>query len=162
MTALLPLGTWVPILDGDPIAAATYNNHYSSAKSRARRLAKGTLQFGGPAERLILSSPDRRALFGWRRQRFRADAQRGVECFIFSNVGAELSSALIVEADEIADRYWPGERHFTFVNAAATRSRRSRQSRPGECFRRAGWLPCGVSQAGLVILESVSNLRGSA
>lgn len=136
MTALLPLATFVPILDGDPVAARIYNGHYSSEKSRARRLANGTLQFGGPSERLILSTPCRRALFGWRRQQFRADDQRGVECFIFSNLGAALrSSALIREADRIADERWPGERHFTFVNALATCAHRSPDRKPGACSR---------------------------
>jgi hypothetical protein len=128
MTRLLNLGLWVPILDGDPVAAKIYNAHYSSTKSRARREARGTLQFGGPGERIILSTPNRCALFGWRRQQFRQDEQDGVECFIFSNRGCNLSSILIREADRIADERWPGERHFTFVNEAETTTRRGAKS----------------------------------
>lgn len=156
MNALLPLALWVPILDADPIAAQIYNGHYSSEKSRARRLANGTLQFGGPGQRLILSTPCRRALFGWRRQQFRSDKQTGVECFIFSNNGAGLSSDLISSADAIADERWPGERHFTFVDAPKTARRRSRRGRPGECFIAAGWQPCGKSSRGLFILERLA------
>ncbi|MEN2711405.1 hypothetical protein [Sphingomonas sp. VL_57B] len=153
MTRLLNLGLWVPILDGDPVAAKIYNAHYSSTKSRARREARGTLQFGGPGERIILSTPNRCALFGWRRQQFRQDEQDGVECFIFSNRGCNLSSILIREADRIADERWPGERHFTFVNEAETTTRRGAKSCPGQCFIHAGWRPAGVSEGGLHILE---------
>lgn len=149
MSLLLPLGTWVPILDGDPLAAAIYDQHYSSKRSRERRARNGTLQFGGPSARLILSTPCRKALFGWRRQQYRADEQTGVECFIFSNLGAGLSSVLVAAADAIADRRWPGERHFTFVDAAEIKS-----TNPGYCFLKAGWERCGTSQErGLVILS---------
>lgn len=154
MTALLPLATWVPILDGDPIAAGMYERHYSSARSRARRQARGILQFGGPGERMILSTSCRRALFVWCRRAFRMDEQTGVNCSVFRNEGAGLSSDLIRAADDIADQRWRGERHFTFVNPNATAKRRSVRSAPGECFLRAGWRDTGRRSArGLHILE---------
>ena len=151
---LLPLGIWVPVLDGDPIAAAMYERHYSSARSLARRRERGVLQFCGPSARLVLMTPDRRALCAWRKHKVRDDAQAGVECSIFRNEGAALSSELIRAADAIADARWPGERHFTFVDERATARGRSRRSQPGECFRRAGWQECGRSKArDLLILE---------
>lgn len=154
MSALLPLDTWVPIVDGDPIAAAMYDRHYSSERSRDRRRERGTLQFMGPCERLVLMTPCRRALFAWRKHQIRDDGQIGVECSIFRNEGAGLSSGLIRAADAIADERWPGQRHFTFVDEEKTAARRSRQAAAGECFIRAGWRQCGRSQErDLVILE---------
>ncbi|MBX9815385.1 MAG: hypothetical protein K2X76_11850 [Sphingomonas sp.] len=156
MTALLPLGTWVPIIDGDPVAAAMYMRHYSSKRSRDRRLARATLQIAGPSNRILLSTPCRRALFVWRRHSFRMDSQDGIECMMFRNEGAGLSSELIRAADAIADQRWPGERHFTFVKADETASRRSRQAAPGQCFIHAGWRPAGFSKRRkLHILERV-------
>jgi hypothetical protein len=135
MTRLLDLAVWVPILDGDATAAATYQRHYSSAKTRARRLERGTTLFLGPGEKLVLSTPCRRALFAWRLARYRKDDQLGVECAIFSNLSAGRSSDLIRAADAIADERWPGERHFTFVNPRAIES-----TNPGFCFLCADWV----------------------
>ena len=109
---MLPLGTWAPILDGDELAAAMYNRHYSSARSRLRREQRGTLQFMGPCEQLVLMTPCRRALFAWRRHKVRDDGQAGIECSIFRNEGAGVASDLIRAADALADRRWPGQRHF--------------------------------------------------
>ena len=145
---LLPLATWIPVLDGNPAAAALYNRHYSSLRSRARREERSTLQFGGPSERMIIMSSSLDALFGWRRQRYRADEQSGVECFIFRNEGFGVASDMIRAADAIADMRWRGERHFTFVNP-----RHVRGNPPGNCFRRAGWSECGRSTRGLIVLE---------
>lgn len=146
-TALLPLGTWVPIPDGDAVAADIYHEHYSSERSRQRRLERGTLLIMGPGQKLLLATPCRRALFGWRV--FIDDTgQRGVNCAIFSNRGAGLSSVLIRAADAIADQRWPGERHYTYVDP------RRVSANPGYCFKMAGWRFCGVTKSrGLHILE---------
>ena len=74
--------------------------------------------------------------------------QEGVECAVFRNEGAILSSELVRQADAIADFCWPGERHYTFVRAEAVRS-----SNPGFCFMAAGWRKCGMTKSGLLILE---------
>jgi hypothetical protein len=153
VTALLALAPWVPILDGEPVAARMYERHYSARKSLSLRRERGTSLFAGPGNKLVLSTPCRRALFVWRRERYRFDGQEGVNCAVFRNEGAGLSSELIQVADGIADRRWPGERHFTFVDPAATAARRSRHSRPGECFYRAGWTFAGLTARGLHILE---------
>jgi len=146
MNALLPLATWVPILDGDRIAADIYNAHYSSERSRERRRARGTLLILGPGQKLLLATPCRRALFAWRK--FIGDAgQDGVNCAIFSNRGAGRSSDLIRAADAIADRRWPGERHYTYVDPAHV------SANPGFCFKMAGWRFCGRTKSrGLHIL----------
>jgi hypothetical protein len=149
VTELLPFATWVPILDGDATAAAMYERHYSSARSRARRQARGTMLFLGPGEKLVLMTPCRRALFAWRLERYRASGQAGVECAVFRNEGAGLSSDLIRAADAIADARWPGERKFTHVDPRAVQS-----SNPGFCFLKAGWERCGVTKSRrLVILQ---------
>jgi hypothetical protein len=156
MTATIPLldiATWIPILDGDDHGRAQYERHYSARKSLARRLERGTRLFVGPGFKLVLTTPCRRGLFVWRKELYRADGQEGVNCAIFRNEGAGLSSDLIIAADRIADQRWPGERHFTFVDADETHHRRSKFSPPGQCFIHAGWQLCGASADGLQILE---------
>jgi len=154
---LLPLATWVPVLDGDAVAVTMYERHYSAARGLARRRARGTTLFLGPGQKLVLMTPCRRALFAWRRERYRRDGQIGVECAIFRNEGAGLSSELISSADLIADRRWPGVRHFTFVDPAETARRRSRGGAPGQCFIHAGWRQCGeTASRGLKILERLA------
>ena len=98
--------------------------------------------FVGPGEKLVLLTPCERALFCWRKERYRLDGQEGVNCAIFRNEGAGRSSDLIREADQIAWNRWPGERLYTYVDASKVRRKRD----PGRCFLRAGWRPCGVSK----------------
>lgn len=142
----LPFGpTWVPILDGDDAARAMFDRHYSRyfyADGRQPKL------FVGPGEKMVLTTPCRRALFVWRKFRS-ADGQLGVNCAIFRNEGAGLSSDLIRAADDLADARWPGERHFTYVSPKKIRS-----CNPGFCFIAAGWRRIGITKKRkLVILE---------
>lgn len=145
---------WRPSRDGDPIALALYERHYSArayADGRPRRL------FIGPGEKLVLIGHDDRALFAWRRFISR-DNQDGVCCSVFRNEGYELSSDLVAEADALADARWPDEtRHFTYVAPLRVRS-----SNPGYCFKAAGWRTAGWTKGGhgrerLVILERIRN-----
>lgn len=148
MTELLPLATWVPILDGEQAAREQFERHYSAASSLKRRRERGTKLFAGPGQKLVLATPCRRALFVWRKFISRDD-QTGVSCAVFRNEGAGLSSDLIREADRIADERWPGERHFTYVNP-----RKVRSANPGFCFKMAGWRECGITKRNrLIILE---------
>ena len=90
-------------------------------------------------------------MFVWRK--FIDDAepkQEGVNCAVFRNEGRLLSSLLIRQADAIADRVWPGERHYTYVDPKAVRS-----TNPGFCFVAAGWRRCGMTKGGLLIFERV-------
>lgn len=142
---LLDFATWVPILDGDDDARALFDRHYSRKQYADGRTP---LLFLGPGQKLVLTTPCRRALFAWRKFKS-GDGQRGVNCAIFRNEGAGLSSDLIREADAIADRRWPGERHYTYVNPRKVQSRN-----PGYCFIQAGWRRCGVTKWNkLLILE---------
>ncbi len=102
----------------------------------------------GPGEQVCLMTAQLDAAFIWRKERFRRDAQTGVNCAVFRNEGETLSSLLIREAAEIALSRWPGERLFTFIDSAKVRS-----SNPGFCFLMAGWRRCGKSALGLLIME---------
>lgn len=141
---------WIQVLDGNLTAEALYRRHYS--RRSGERKKRGLIV--GPDEKMVLLWPDARALFAWRKERHRKDSQAGVNCAVFRNEGPELSSTLIRAADDIAWERWPGERHFTFVDAQKTTRRRSAKAEPGACFIHAGWRPCGTTKdRGLSILE---------
>jgi hypothetical protein len=130
-----PYSTWIPILDGDDEARGMFDRHYSRYRYADGRQPK---LFVGPGQKMVLTTPCRRALFVWRKF-ISGDGQTGVNCAIFRNEGAGLSSFLVEEADALADQRWPGERHYTYVSAAKTSSRRGKESPPGKCFIEAGW-----------------------
>jgi len=73
-------------------------------------------------------------------------------CSAFRNEGAGLSSDLITQA--VAATVWrygaaPPLGMVTFVNAEKTRRKRD----PGRCFRRAGFVPDGETEGGLIALR---------
>lgn len=80
------------------------------------------------------------ALWAWRKF-ISGDGQIGVNCAIFRNESGVLSSTLIIEAEEIAWRRWPGERLFTYIAARSIRS-----TNPGCCYKKAGWKLCGETK----------------
>jgi len=140
----LKLGSpvWIPIRDANPDARKLADNHYS-------RKTKGATFFCGPGEKMVLMTPEKQALFIWRKNKIRWDKQRGVECALFRNEGAGLSSDLIREAVKLAKTKWPRERLFTYVNPNAIKS-----THPGFCFKRAGWKNVGTNKNGkLIVLE---------
>jgi hypothetical protein len=139
---------WCRTRDGNREAYALFRRHYSCENVRPK-----IRQFVGPGEKMVLISGDGSALFVWRREEFRLDCQRGVNCTVFRNEGRHRSSLLIEEASSVAWERWPAERLFTFVHPAKTAARRGKQNLPGHCFRMAGWAECGTSKRGLVILE---------
>jgi len=135
---------WIVAQDAEPELRALYDRHYSSRKYKDGRKPK---KFVGPGEHIVLTLPNRRALFVWRK--FKDDSgQNGINCSVFRNESKILSSNLIREADTIADFCWPSERHYTYVRASSIASRN-----PGWCFICAGWNRCGYTKAGLHILE---------
>lgn len=134
---LLAEGVWIPVRDANPTGLALFHRHYSYKPYRDGRKPK---HFVGPGEKMVLLTPCARALFVWRKF-ISGDGQQGVNCAVFRNEGAGLSSDLIREADRLAWVRWPGQRHFTYVNAAKVRSRN-----PGYCFLMAGWKRCGVTK----------------
>ena len=143
----------------DPQAFELYKRHYSAEKNFAFR-RPGNFNFVGPGFNMVLLTENAQALFVWVKNNMeRFDKQVGVCCTIFRNETADpyiLSSELIREADALADARWPGERHFTYVNAPRTSRRRSRHSPPGKCFVAADWRPCGLNKSGkLMLLERV-------
>jgi hypothetical protein len=135
---------WFAILDGDPRGRDMLNRHYSARHYKDGRKPK---LFIGPGEKMALMTTDCKALFVWRK--FIDDSgQTGVNCAVFRNEGPELSSSLILEAEQLAWQRWPGERLYTFVAPKKIKS-----SNPGYCFKMAGWNECGKTRNGLVVLE---------
>ena len=105
-----------------------------------------------PGEHIVLMTPDGSALFVWIKQKYTQNKQTGVNCAVFRNEGGALSSDLILEAEHIAWRRWPGERLFTYVNTKTIKSKN-----PGYCYKVAGWKECGTTRGGLIILEKYPN-----
>lgn len=139
---------WIQIKDGSEAAFRLFRKHYTFRNWRHRNKKNG-LRIAGPGERIILITEDQKALFIWRKEKFRMDDQAGVNCAVFRNESNVLSSMLIQQAVEIAMRRWPGERLFTYVNP-----RKIKSSNPGFCFKKAGWTQSGISKARkLIILE---------
>jgi len=147
---------WLSVKRTDERAFALYRRHYSAAKG-ARWRRPGNTNVTSAGETMVLLTQCERALFVWLHTTIeRHDKQRGVNCAVFRNEGAGLSSELIREADELAWQRWPQERrHFTYVDGGKTSRRRSRLATAGRCFEHAGWRTCGASQTGLTLLEVV-------
>ena len=154
MTTILDC-LWLPAKDGDPRAFDIMRRHYTYQAYRDnRRCASGNYRnkrmFVGPGAKMVLLRQACDALFVWRKF-IDKSGQSGINCAVFRNESAILSSSLILEAEQLAWARWPGERLYTYVNAGAVRS-----ANPGYCFKMAGWRPCGFSSAKkLVILEKL-------
>lgn len=138
------MNDWYLTKDGDLSCLALYHRHYSRRKYKDGRQPK---LFCGPGEKIVLRTRLADAVFVWKKF-IDASGQKGINCSIFRNEGQIRSSDLIRQADKIADFCWPGERHYTYVNA-----KKIRGTNPGFCFISAGWKRCGTTQGGLVILE---------
>lgn len=138
---------WYPCRDADLDARWLVARHYSY-----RKLPRGQprRKFIGPGEYSCLITADALAMFVWRKFIDDCELAGGINCAVFRNEGAHLSSDLIIEADLIADQKWPGERHYTYVDASKVRS-----TNPGCCFMKAGWRRCGLTKGGLLVLERV-------
>lgn len=142
-----PFSTWIPILDGDDEARRFFDRHYSRTRYADGREPK---LFVGPGQKMVLTTPCRRALFVWRKF-ISGDGQQGVNRAIFRNEGAGRASYLIGEAEALAHRRWPGERFYTYVNP-----RKVQSGVPGWCFILAGWEPCG---SGIVSEDRIITAR---
>lgn len=141
---LLGDAPWVQIWDGNPTAAAIYDRHYSRNPG-----SRGDPHIAGPGEKIVLLTPCARALFVWRKFMSK-DQQDGVNCAIFRNEGAGISSDLIRAAMTIGWLRWPGARFYTYVNL-----RRVASANPGYCFKAAGWRLCGITKTRrLLVLEA--------
>jgi hypothetical protein len=141
----MPSPVWWITKDGDTKCLELYQRHYSRYQYKDGRKPK---LFCGPGEKLVLRTWAGDACFVWRK--FKDDSgQIGINCAVFRNESTHLSSQLIRQADAIADHFWPGERHYTYVNAERIKS-----ANPGYCFKLAGWRVCGTTKVNkLIILE---------
>jgi len=146
--------TWIEVRDGNLSGRSLFHRHYSY---RPYADGRDPALFVGPGEKMVLLTPDARALFVWRKF-ISGDGQEGVNCAIFRNENAGLSSDLIREAERFAWERWPGMRLFTYVNP-----RRIRSTNPGYCFLMAGWRKCGVTKHNkFLILEKLPALESVA
>lgn len=145
---LLKVGVyWFKCRDGDDGAREFFDRHYSRHFYADGRLPK---LFVGPGWKCVLITKDGLAMFVWRKFISRA-GEHGVNCAVFRNEGATLSSKLILDAEVIAWAKWPGARLYTYVNPKGIRS-----TNPGACFIAAGWRRCGLTKKRkLVILEKL-------
>ena len=149
---LIPGAAWYGVKDGDALVRDMANRHYSRRAYRDGRTVRLTV---GPGEKMLLKTPDARAVFIWRK--FIDDSgQTGVNCAMFRNEGPLLSSDLIRQACDLAWGRWPGERLYTYVNP-----RRVKSSNPGYCFIKAGWRRCGTTKGGLMIFELLPTNEGA-
>lgn len=138
-------GFWIGVKDGDKRALALYERHYSAHQYKDGR--KRTI-FVGPGQKMVLLTLNCDALFVWRKF-ISGDGQQGINCAVFRNESPILSSALILEAMQLAWQRWPDERLYTYVSREKVRS-----SNPGHCFKKAGWKVCGETKVNkLLILE---------
>lgn len=145
---------WIEVKDGNDSCRAIFDRHYSRYRYADGRQPK---IFVGPGEKMVLITPCARAIFVWRKF-LSANDQVGVNCAVFRNEGAGLSSDLIKAADDLAWRRWPADRHYTYVNPKAIRS-----TNPGCCFLAAGWRRCGITQRRqLLVLENCGRLASIA
>lgn len=140
--------TWIQVRDGNAAGQLLFGRHYSKYHYKDGRKPN---RFVGPGFRIVLITYDGKALFVWRKFKD-ASGQQGINCAIFRNETKLLSSTLILEAEEIAWKRWPGERLYTFINATKIRS-----TNPGCCFKKAGWRKCGITKARqLLIFEKLA------
>lgn len=137
---------WDVVHDGNKKAQALADRHYS-------RKTVGASKFCGPGQILVLLGCHGYALFVWRKSKYRKDGLKGVECTIFRNESAALSSYLIIEALKIARNRWPNENFFTYVNPSKIKS-----TDPGHCFKKAGWRKVGTNKTGKLILLEAPHL----
>lgn len=138
---------WLTVKDGDDAARGLFNHHYSRHWYKDGRRPR---LFVGPGEKMVLVTSYYDALFVWRK--FKSDdGQQGVNCAVFRNEGRVRSSDLILAAEQMAWKRWPGERLYTYVDG-----RKIKSTNPGYCFKMAGWRKCGVTKHNkLVILEKL-------
>ncbi len=133
-------GPWVEVRDGDASGRAIFHRHYSHKRYADGRKPK---LFVGPGAKMVLL---------WRKFISSGNAQAGVNCAVFRNEGAGLSSQLIRDADALAWKRWPDEpRHYTYVNPRRVESRN-----PGFCFLAAGWRKCGVTKWNKLLIMEVA------
>ncbi len=138
-------GVWIQVDACNPTAGNVFERHYSRRATRQT----SQLQFVGPGGKMVLLTPCARGVFVWRDFINDDPLGEGINCAVFRNEGAGLSSDLILAAMEPCWARWPGRRLYTYVDP-----RKVRSPNPGYCFKRAGWRVCGVTKKReLLVLE---------
>jgi hypothetical protein len=126
----------LPLWDGlvrtthfDEEMARLADRHYS-------RRTVGARQFCYSGRKLVLRDTAGSVLFVWMwpDDDKRMDDQTGYNCAIFRNESARRSSAIILEAEQLAIQKWGPRRMYTYVDPARIAS-----VNPGYCFKVAGW-----------------------
>ncbi len=135
------------VKDGNATGRAIFRRHYSY---RAYADGRDPALYVGPGAKMVLLTPDARALFVWRKF-ICGDGQEGVNCAVFRNENAGLASDLILAAEDLARERWPGLRFFTYVNPRKLHIAKKRGAEycpwpAGRCFIEAGWRQCGVTK----------------
>lgn len=140
---------WWLTKDGDRGCLDLYERHYSARKYADGRERK---EFVGPGEKVVLRTQEGDALFVWRSY-VDDGGECGINCAVFRNESGHTSSALIRQADSIADALWACCRHYTYVDPQEIAS-----TNPGFCFIAAGWTRLKRrTKGGLVILERINS-----
>jgi hypothetical protein len=124
------------------------DRHYNRGKI-------GSPQFAPPGRCMVLKTiaADAFWITSWPFAEYVRHAWAGAwVCSAFRNESAYLSSDLIRQA--VAATLWtygdaPALGMVTFVDTTKVRHKRD----PGRCYRKAGFVPCGYTQGGLVALQ---------
>lgn len=125
---------WYRVSRRDPRVVDLYSRHYSSKKNNKTMREWRDYGITAPGEDITLLTSDCSALFVWLKQKYVQNDQVGINCVVFRNEGMDLSSVLILEAEEWAEREWQAERLYTYVDPDEVKS-----NNPGYCFKKAGW-----------------------
>jgi hypothetical protein len=132
----------------DPRARVLADRHYN-------RQSIGAPGFVPPGRCLVLLAEDESAFWitSWPFAQYTRHAWAGAWiCSAFRNEGTHLSSELIREALACTRWRWPDVPALgmvTFVDPAMVKP----TQRPGWCFRKAGFRPCGSTVGGLLALQ---------
>lgn len=141
---------WTLSHRADPNPLALADRHYNRQKV-------GSRQFVPPGRCLVLyartATGEAFWITSWPFAEYVKHAWAGAwMCTAFRNEGAALSSELIREALAATLAFFgaaPALGMVTFVDAGRVRRKRD----PGRCYRRAGFVPCGLTKGGLVALQ---------
>ena len=139
---------WRQTWRADRRAAAIADRHYS-------RQSHGTDQFTPPGRVLVLVTPAYDALWctSWPFAQYVTRAWKGAwVCSLFRNESPVLSSELITEAVAVTRWRWPqvpDDGMVTMIDRNKVRRKRDW----GRCYRRAGFVPVGETQGGLLVLQ---------
>lgn len=149
----LAFDDWIEVKDGDPAGLALFKNHYTYRHAGKEEVDQ-PLIYVGPGFKMVLITPDARAVCAWRLSKHRADGQTGVECCIYRREdGNDAASVMLSRARHRVWQRWPGVRLFTFVDPLKVKLT-PRASRPtwGHCFYQDGWVFEGLTKRRLHIL----------